>query len=460
MKDFAAAPTGGRPLIIEAKALVRLAGPIVATQLGQMCIGTTDVLMIGRLDKDALAAAALGWSLYFAAFMFGLGSAMAVAPMIAHRLGEGRRGDEGVRVCVRMALWGMLALTPGLSVFLYFAGDLLAALGEPAELAVAAGGFVRILCFGLPAALAFHVLRGYATALGRPTTALVVTGLTIVINGVADFALIFGHFGMKRLGLEGAAIASAASLNISFIAIVAATLLVPALRRYRPFHRFFEVDWPTFVELFKLGVPIGLAMLVEMAFFSGSSLIMGYFGAPAVAAHQIALNVASIAFMVPLGIGTAASVRVGLAAGAGNGTGVRSAGGMALALSASVMTSFGIVLALFPRHIAGLYVDVDNPANVLVTTDAIIFLRFAAAFQLFDSVQVTASHALRGLKDTSGPMLIAGICYGAIGLPCAVWLSFAEQWRGAGVWGAFCLGLVLAAVTLTWRFVHKSNEFS
>ncbi|HEX7775069.1 MAG TPA: MATE family efflux transporter, partial [Parvibaculum sp.] len=282
---------GWEPWLAEARALARLAGPIVITQLVQMGVGTIDVLMLGAYGKDALAASALGLSLFYAAWLFGMGSAVAVSPMIAHVLGAKRNGVAEVRASVRMALWAVIVMTPFFMLFLWFVTYILLALGEPAGLSRDAGHFVRALAFGLPFTLAFNVLRGYTTALSRPRAPLIVMGLTIVFNAALGYALIFGHFGAPRLGLMGAGIASAISFAFSFFAMLGVILVTPELRRYRVFRRFHRPVWDKLREVFRLGMPIGFTMIFEAMFFNAGALMMGHFGTASVAAHQVALNV-------------------------------------------------------------------------------------------------------------------------------------------------------------------------
>jgi MATE family multidrug resistance protein len=441
----------------EMRDLVRLAAPIVVTQLGQMAIGTTDVVMLGAFDNDALAAAALGLSLYFGVMFFGMSPGLAVAPMIAHVRGKHPGRWLPVRGCVRMALWAVMIMVPALVLFLYFATDMLLALGEPPALAEQAGGFVRRLCLGLPFALAYNVLRGFVTALFRPAAALIVMGLAILFNGLADYALIFGHFGAPRLGLMGAAFASAGSFIFSFLGLWGAICATPALHRYRVFRRLRQPDWSRLAEIFRLGLPMGATIVLEIMFFSSGMLIQGHFGSVTVSAHQIALNVASLTFMVPQGIGTAVTVRIGVAAAAGDLPAVRRSGLAAIALSASFMALCGIVMAAVPDRIAGLYVDRGLPGNHEVVERAVLFLRCAAAFQLLDAVQVTASLALRGMKDAALPMALAAGSYWLVGFPAALWLSFGTGLEGVGVWLAFILALLVAAVSLSLRFALKSG---
>lgn len=446
-----------RHFIVEARELARLAGPIVITQLAQMGVGTIDVLLLGAYSKDALAASALGLSLYYAMWVLAMGPAIAVSPMIAHILGAQHSDTSGIRKSVRMAFWVILLMMPFQIAFLWYAGDMLAAIGQPEKLAADAGLFVRALAVGFVFTALFNVLRGYATSLSRPNAPLIVMGLMILFNAGLAYALIFGHFGFPRMGLLGAGIASAASFAFSFFAMLAIIFLTPDLARYRIFHRFMDFDWAVCKEVLRLGMPISLTIIFEAMFFNAGTMIMGYFGTDSVAAHQVALNVVALCFMVPLGVATAATVRIGLAAGAEDRPRVRRAGVAAMAMSLAFMSLMGIVLFVFAPRIIGFYVDPHNPDNAGVIANAVLFLRIGAAFQIFDTMQVVASLSLRGLKDANGPMWIAGGSYWLIGFPLALLLAFHFQLQGMGVWIAFVISLAIAGFAMCWRFVRLSD---
>ena len=446
------------PWAVEARELIKLALPLVVTQLAQMAILTTDVVMLGRLGKTALAGAALGNTVFYFAWLLALGPTAAISPMIAHILGARPNDRAGVRAVTRMGFWIIMIISVPLMIFLMSAKDILLLLGQRPELAEAAGRFVRPLSLGFPFSLGFQVLRNYATALGRPNTSLWVMAVTILFNAAADYALIFGHFGLPRLELVGSGIASACSYTFSFLAMAGIALVHPDLSKYRIFRRFLRPDWSRFAELFRLGAPIGFTMLFEAALFNASTLLMGTFGTASVAAHQVAINVPSITFMVPLGIAMAATVRVGLAAGAGDPHAVRRAGYTALAMSTCFMSVAAVILAVFPRQIAGLYFAAGDPANADVLALATVFLQVAAAFQIMDGLQVTASLSLRGLKDARMPMWIAACSYWVAGFPLCWWLGVHAGMKGLGVWVGLAFALMVAAILLCWRFQYLSRD--
>jgi MATE family multidrug resistance protein len=443
--------------IAEARELLKLAGPLILTQLAQMAIMTTDVVMLGRLGKTALAAAALGNTVFFFTWLIGCGPVAAVSPMIAHILGGNPKNRAGVRAATRMGFWAVLLLTVPLVGFLLFAKHTLLFLGQTQELASDASLFVTALCWGLPFSLGYQVLRNFSTALSKPNASLWVMGFAIFFNAAGDYGLIFGHFGLPRLGLIGSGLSSACSYTFSFVAMVVVVWLTPSLRKYRIFRRFHRPHWENLVEVFRLGMPIGLTMIFEAMLFNSATLIMGTFGTVAIAAHMIAINVPSITFMVPLGIGMAATVRVGLAAGARDGEAVRRAGWSAIAIAAAFMTVTGILLWIFPDRIAALYFA-DTKANADVIALAVVFLHVAAVFQIVDGIQVAGALSLRGLKDARAPMWIAGASYWLAGFPTCLLFAFAFHMKGLGIWIGLAFGLLVAATAMCWRFWYLSRN--
>ena len=466
--------------LFEARELLRLAIPLAATQLAQMIILATDTLMLGHFNKDALAAAALGNTIFFLAWLLGSGLPMALSPVIAHIQGEHTASlkprDQGasargsvkrfavrprdqreVRIAVRMGLWSVMLATPPLLIFLFFTRDILLFFGEEPRLAAGAARFISGLAFGLPFAMGFMVLRSFSTALSRAVPPLVVMGLAILFNATGDYALIFGHFGLPRLGLLGAGLASASSNLFSFVLMLTITLITPGLKQYRILHRLAQPHLRMLAELFRLGLPIGVTMVFEVALFNGATLAMGAFGVASIAAHQVAITIPSLTFMVPLGIGLAATVRVGVAAGAGDAIAARRAGYTAIAMGAGFMCATAVLLLLFPRAIATLWLP-DIASNRDVLNLAVSFLHVAAAFQLVDGLQVTAAMSLRGLKDARVPMWLAGASYWLAGAPMCALLGFGLGLQGFGIWLGLAFGLFVAAVLLTGRFVLLSKR--
>jgi len=442
-----------------------------------MIILATDTVMLGHFSKEALAAGAIGNTVFFFIWLLGTGPVSAVSPMIAHVVGrhgatarksaERRNGAQrfsvrprdqrDVRLVVRMGLWSVAMMSPPLLAALFFTRDILLLLQQEPRLAADAGIYTAALAFGLPCSLAFQVLRNFSTSLSRPIPPMVVMGLAILFNALGDYALIFGHFGLPQLGLVGAGFASASSNLFTLVAMTVIALRLPVLRPYHFLHRLFRPHWRSLVELFHLGLPIGMTMLFEVALFNAATLAMGTFGIAALAAHQIAITIPSLTFMVPLGIGLAGTVRVGLAAGAGDRYGARRAGFTAMGLGLIFMFCAALVLILFPHSIAMLWLP-DSADNRDVLALAVTFLHVAAAFQLMDGLQVTASMSLRGLKDARGPMWVAGASYWLAGAPMCALLGFGLGMKGLGIWLGLAFGLLVAAVLLTSRFAILSKR--
>ena len=448
--------------LLEARELLRLAVPMAATQLAQMVILATDTIMLGHFSNRALAAAALGNTIYFMCWLLGSGLPMAVSPVIAHVqgahiAGTKQRDQREVRIAVRMGLWSVALISLPLLAVLIFTRPILIALGQEPMLASDAATFMSGLAWGLPFAMAFQVLRSFSTALSRAVPPLVVMGAAVLWNAGFDYALIFGHFGFPKVGLYGAGLASASSNIFSFVAMLAVCLAVPALKRYRILHRLWQWHRQSFAELFRLGLPIGITMVFEVALFNGAALAMGLIGLSSLAAHQIAITIPSLTFMIPLGIGLAATVRVGMAAGAGDAIAARRAGFTAIAMAALFMCCAALVLLLWPREIASLWLP-DIPENADVLALAVSYLAVAAAFQLVDGIQVAASMSLRGLKDARGPMWLAGASYWLAGAPMCLILAFPLGLKGFGIWLGLAFGLLVAAVTLTTRFAILSKK--
>ena len=451
--------SGMRPLpaiFRETIPLMKTAWPIMITQVFQMGVSTTDILMLGEFDKTALAAAALGLSVFYLVVLLGLGPAFAASPIIAQMRGKRPDDASSIKACVRASSLACLALLPALWLCVYLIGDLLVLLGEPTILAIKAGRFVRLLGLGLPFILLFNVYRSAATALDRPTLPLLAMVLTILFDAAADYALIFGHFGAPRLGLVGAGIAGASTSLFSFVAILAVlagsseSWLLDGLR----LHKKLVLN---FTEALRLGVPISLSLILETMFFSIGTLIVGHFGATAIAAHQIALNLAALTLMVPTGLAMATTIRVAYAAGGGNSLMVRQTNLAAIILGTAFMSLSAISLALFPDRIARLYVSAHSAGNAEVVALAAIFIRLAAIFQVASALELIAIYSLRGLKDTAVPMTLVAGCYWAVGLPLAYLLTFRLGFGATGVWLAFIASLILAAATLNLRFAFKTR---
>ncbi len=395
------------PLREEVSAMLRLAWPLVLTNMAGTLMTATDAVMLGRLGSDALAASALGNSLYFSVLIFGLGIALATTPMLAKDLGENRFAVRELRRTVRQGLWISIALCVPLWLILWNSGAILAALGQAPELAAQAGTYMRALQWAALPFFGFVVLRSFISALERPGWALAVGLAAIGFNALANWCLVFGNFGFPALGIAGSGVATSLSSAFMFLGLAVVIVRDRRFRRYRLFGRFWRADWQRLRQLWRLGLPIGLLMVFEVALFTGSTAVMGYISEASLAAHAIAMQIASVAFMAPLGLGQAATVRIGRAFGAGDSDGIRLAGGVAFFMVMGFMSMTAMLMALFPTRLIGIFIDVTKPENATTLRLGVAFLFFAAMFQLFDGAQAVLLGMLRGLHDTKIPMVFA-----------------------------------------------------
>lgn len=432
------------------RATLVLGVPLVGAQLAQVAIHTTDVILVGWLGTTELASVVIATQLYFITFIFGSGFTSAIVPMVAQALGHG--DTTGVRRSVRMGLWVVLAYCVLVSPILWFSEPLLLKLGQEPDVAATAQSYLRIAMWGIFPALGFFALRSFVTGLEKGGMVLFVTLGMFFINLIAAYLLIFGHFGAPQLGLHGAAIAAVCANLTGFVIIVAYIQFLPDTRAYEIFVRFWRPDWGMIREVFVLGLPISFTILAETSLFGAAALLMGMIGKLELAAHGIALQLASIAFMIPLGLAQVATVRVGLAHGRRDMQGVRRAGAAAL-LVGVVFTTIGSILFIgLPRLFGGLFLDITQPDAEVVLGLAAPLIMLAGVFQLVDGLQAVGAGILRGLKDTTIPMILALIAYWPIGFVCAWVFAFPLGLRGEGVWIGFVLGLAAAAVFLCGRF--------
>ncbi len=438
----------------EASRLIALSGPIVMTNVGSIAIQTTDVVMIGWLGPTELAASALAVNVRFVLFLFSVGLITAIAPMIAQVRGERPYAVRDVRRSVRQGFW--VALLVGLPIcgLLWRIDLVLGALRQSPDLIELALPYARAAMFGILPALGFMVLRNFIAALERPRSAMIISFIGILFNALANYVLIFGAFGFSGLGLVGAGIATAFTELFLFLSLLTIVLMNRRFRRYHLFGRFWRPDWERFFEVWRVGLPIGIAIVMEVGLFAGAGFLMGWIGTKELAAYQIALQCGGITFMVPLGFSQAATVRVGLAAGRRDVAGIYRAGMTALGLGMLFMAMMVVVMLSFPETIVGLFLDGDAPSSAEVVALGATFLMLIALFQIFDAAQVIGTGNLRGLKDTRIPMIYAFIAYWLVGLSASAGLAFGAGLGGLGIMIGLIIALAVAACLMVGRFLR------
>jgi MATE family multidrug resistance protein len=347
----------------------------------------------------------------------------------------------------------ILLSVPGFAL-LSFATPLLNAFGEPTVLAHNVGEYTAVLRWGAPGSLiGIGLMRSFLPAIGAAKRLLWVSIAGIGVNAFLNYGLIHGAYGLPRLGFLGSAAATTITVWMTAIVLMALLHLRP---RFRHFVTATRPNVPLMGELFGIGWPVAITYGVESTLFLATGLMVGLLGEAQLAAHQIALNVASVAFMVPLAIGQAANVRVGFWVGAGQPLAARHAGFVALALGVGFMTMSGLVLVLAPHAIVGLYLHLDNPANAATVKLATSLLGVAAIFQIVDGMQTVGSGCLRGLKDTRVPMMVAALGYWGIGFPTGYTLAFHFGLGARGLWWGLAAGLASVALLMTLRFHRLS----
>lgn len=439
----------------ELRAMFILAWPLVVAQVAQNALFTTDVIMMGWLGPDYLAAGALATAFFNPFLLLGGGIVGAVAPLVAQALGA--RQIKNVRRTVRQGFWACLLIATLMLPIIWNIRPLLILMGQDPELAFLAEGYMQIALFVLYPGLGLFTMRSFLSALGSTRIILYVILGGVIANAALNYVLIFGHLGFPRLELRGAAIAT---VIVNLLMFGSLLLYAVRHRRYKRFNilaRFWRPDWTRFREIFRIGTPIGLTVMSEVGMFAVAVIFMGWLGTDALAAHAVALQCASIAFMVPLGLSTAATVRVGLAFGAQNWEAVKRAGWMALAMGGGFMCITATLFLTMPNVFTSLFLSPDNPENAIALGLASSYLVMAGVFQIVDGAQVVAAHVLRGLSDTKIPMFVALIGYWAVGMPIAWHLGDESRLAGIGVWAGLASGLAIVAIVLTLRFALRER---
>lgn len=444
-------PTIRSPVRAEIRATLALAAPLAGANLAQMAMGLTNAIVVGRLGGASLAAAGLGAGFYFTLVMICQGVLVAVAPLAAHAIGAGDRLAAGRIAGAGMILAALLALP--VFALLTIAPHALSLLGYDPALTGDITRFLSAIRWAAPAFLGFAVLRAMLSAAARVRPIMFVVLLGVPANVVLNWALVFGHFGIPALGIVGSGFSTAIIQWLMTLGLAAYVLMLPTRSRQR-----IRLPWlGEFGRIIRVGLPISGMLALEVGVFNAAGVLMGLLGGDALGAHQLAINFASLTFMVPLGIAQAATVRVAFELGAGEPAAARRAGFVALALGGALMLAPSFLLLAMPRSIAGIYLDLADPGNYGTVTIAVQLLAIAAVFQVFDGVQVIAVGALRGYRDTAVPMLIGAFGYWGAGFAASWALAFPLGYGAAGLWWGLALGLAVVALLLTLRLHYRTR---
>ncbi|MEZ5505822.1 MAG: MATE family efflux transporter [Gammaproteobacteria bacterium] len=442
-------------LRLEFSTLIRLALPIVVAQFAQTANGFVDTIMAGRLGPQDLAAVAVGASIWVPVFLFIVGVMQGVTPFVAQHHGADERSHTGD--VVRQGLW--LALPLGLLGFVALRSvePVLVLMEVQADLRPLVVAYLDALSWGIPAVTLFLALRCMTEGMSHTRPVMVVSLLGLALNIPANYVFMYGELGLPALGGIGCGWATALVMWVMLALLGGYCLLAPHCQSTGWHERLSPPHLPTLGRLIRLGLPIGMAIFIEVSLFCVIALFIASIGTQVVAGHQIALNVASMVFMIPLSLSLALTVRVGFNLGRRNAAGIRHSliAGMCLIVAFAVINSS--LMVLLREQIVGVYTQ-DLSVIALAST----LLVFAAIFQLSDGLQVGANGVLRGLQDTAIPMLLTVVAYWCVGLPVGYVLGLTDWITPAmgaqGFWIGLVAGLTVAALLLNLRVRQRLSR--
>jgi MATE family multidrug resistance protein len=445
----------GRHLAIELSETLKLAVPLALTQLGQIAMMTTDIAMIGRLGSEAMAAAALAHTVFFVSFTFGMGLVSAVAPLAAQAFGA--RNPHLIRRSLRVGMWAALLMSLPMMALLLRGEQILLRLGQAPTSAHLAQQYLLGLAWGMLPALWFMAVRGFMSAVNRPEPILWITLAAIPANAALVYVLLYGAFGLPELGLFGVGLASSIVNLATFLTGLWFATRRRPFRKYHVLGHFWRADWQLMRKLVIIGAPISISFLLEYGLFGAAGLLMGVISTTALAAHQIALQVAAILYMVPFGISMAATVRVGHAVGRGDAGGVRRAGYIAtwLGIVLAAILTLAVIISRF--GIAEVFLGESTDATAELSAKLLLV---GSTLFIADAIQTIAAGALRGMNDTRIPLLFAVLSYWLIGFACACWLGFWTSWGAVGVWIGLSVGTAIFAILLLLRFRALTSKLT
>lgn len=430
---------------------IKLAYPVIIGQLGIVMMGVVDSIMVGRLGSVPLAAASLGNSLIFIILIIGIGSSSVVTPLVAILVGGKRFSECGVYF--RQSLLVNMLLSLVMIGIILIGVNFIHHLNQPDEVIELTIIYMSIVGLSALPLMFYQTYKHFIEGFSIMKPAMIIALLANIINAFANWVLIFGELGFPKLGLAGAAWATFASRLFMALVIMFYVMRNEKFKQYDVTFHFRSINFPVIKKILRLGLPSGFQYFFEVGAFSFAVVMIGWIGTNELAAHQIAINLASISFMGVLGISQAASIRVGNAMGEQSVSKIRKAGFTAIVLGASIMSLAGLTFILLNKFLPTLYID--DEAVISIASRLIII---AALFQLSDGTQAVGIGVLRGLTDVKGPTIITFVAYWMISLPIAYLLAFNFNLGVEGVWIGLLIGLTVSAILLTFRFNHKSKK--
>jgi len=426
-------------LVGEIRKMAKLAAPIVGAQLLIQSMTFVDNIMVGQLGAESLAALAVAGSLYSMVMVVAMGALGAISPLVTHGLAEPSSTRMGH--VARQSLMFALGLSVLVNAVLVFSEPILSLLGQSEALIKISTPYIRVMMLAVPAHFAMIALRHVAEGHEDSMPGFVILAVAALINIPLDYLLIHGHYGFPKMGVMGAGVATATLAWFSFIAYVLYLSFHKRYRAYRLWRGSFRADFPLMLDLLRVGIPLGGAIGIELTFFASTTLIMGTIGTTELAAHQIALNAASIVFMIPLGLSFAVSIRVGLHRGRGNQLGARRAWQASIAITLLTQVATAIFFFTMPEWIISLY---SQSGDVALLGVRLLFV--AAFFQLFDGMQAIGIGALRGMKDTTYALVATFISFWCVGSAVISYSYFFQEKNVIGIWAGLLVALGVAGL--------------
>jgi len=431
--------------------LIKLAIPVSIGQLGHIMLGVVDSFMVGKLGAEPLGASALANGLFFLIMVLGIGMSHAITALVAIARGENKNSECGI--IVRQGLLVNLIFGILLTILTYIAAKLVIYLNQENLVAELSKSYLSILSLSIVPFMLFQTYRQFVEGLSDTKTPMYIAILANLVNILANWVLIFGNLGFPALGLDGAGFATLMTRTFMGISIMVIVIRSSKYKKFDPTLKFRSINWRVIKKIIRVGLPSGLTYSLEVSAFAIAAIIIGWLGSAPLAAHQIAINLASISYMVVLGISAAATIRVGNALGAKNIVNVKRAGYSALLLGLLFMTFTGLIFILFNEFLPSLYID-DQKVIKLAASLLII----AALFQISDGIQAVGLGILKGITDVKIPMVITFFAYWILALPIGYLLGFNFKLNIIGIWLGLLLGLSVAAIMFVIRFKKKLKK--
>jgi len=434
--------TGIKKNIVET---AKLAYPVSIGQLGHVMLGVVDSLMVGKIGSVPLAASSLVNGIFFLILVLGIGLSLAITPLVA--IARGGNKNEECGIVLRQALIVNIVFAFLLVVATYLTAELLKYLDQPPEVADLAESYMKIISFSIIPFMLFQTYRQFIEGLAITKPPMVIAIVANLVNILANWIFIYGNLGAPALGLDGAGIATLSTRTFMGISLFLFVITSNRFKEYDPSLKFRNINFPVIKKILSIGLPSGFMYSLEIAAFSFAAIMIGWLGSSELAAHQIAISIASVSYMIILGISSAATIRVGHAFGKKSLEEIRSSGYSALIFAASLMALSGIIFILFRNLLPIIFI---NETDVIALASALIVV--AAFFQISDGTQAVGIGVLRGITDVKVPMFFTFISYWMIGIPVGYLLGFILDYSLVGIWIGLLLGLTSAAVLFGIRF--------